>query len=54
MERDNWTCYICGQAAMEVDHVNPGDNHNSENLKAICIYCHRKKSGREGGLKTRY
>lgn len=44
MERDNYTCYLCGRPAQEVDHVIPwAISHNStlSNLRAICIKCNR-------------
>ena len=46
--RDGHRCYLCGEVASEVDHVEHGDDHSLENLKAICSPCHLKKSAREG------
>lgn len=42
-------CYLCGGYATDVDHVVPGDNHTSENLRPICPPCHKRKSSAEGG-----
>ncbi|MFD0918883.1 HNH endonuclease [Saccharopolyspora rosea] len=34
--------------ATEVDHIQPGDHHEAENLQAVCGPCHARKSAREG------
>lgn len=38
----------CSEVGTEVDHVNPGDNHDLSNLQAICSWHHGKKSSAEG------
>jgi 5-methylcytosine-specific restriction protein A len=38
----------CTNAATEVDHIIPGDDHSRENLRAICEEHHKPKSSREG------
>jgi len=56
-------CYICGHpGASDTDHVIPGDDHRTENLRPACgtgcqhcaaerrTPCHPAKSSREGGL----
>ncbi|PYC75204.1 HNH endonuclease [Micromonospora arborensis] len=39
----------CGKPATEVDHINPGDDHSMDNLRAACTACHAWKSSSEGG-----
>ena len=47
------TCYVCGlPGATEVDHVIPGDDHSSANLRPIHKACHARKSSREGGAAS--
>lgn len=42
-------CRACGLApSAEVDHVQPGDNHDETNLQGLCRPCHARKSAREG------
>ncbi|MFD1044178.1 HNH endonuclease [Kibdelosporangium lantanae] len=52
LKRDRFTCQIRGQGctahATEVDHIQPGDNHGLENLRAVCSTCHSRKSTSEG------
>lgn len=43
-------CYLCGEYASQIDHVIPGDDHELTNLRPICVRCHGRKSGREGGI----
>jgi len=50
LERDNYTCYICGGRADQVDHVigvAADGGEDDGNLAAICTPCHRRKTGRE-------
>lgn len=43
-------CKVCGQRlSTEVDHIEPGDDHDETNLQGICSPCHAIKSAREGG-----
>ncbi|GGK13130.1 hypothetical protein GCM10010124_02100 [Pilimelia terevasa] len=39
----------CDEPATEVDHIEPGDNHDPSNLRALCTWHHRRKSSQEGG-----
>lgn len=54
--RDRRTCQINGPGclgrATEVDHIDPGDNHDPANLQAVCTTCHAHKSAREGGAAS--
>lgn len=52
-ERDNWTCFYCGEKVTEnnatLDHYEPqckGGGDNKENLKTCCVVCNSIKSGR--------
>lgn len=52
LRRDGYRCQLglagCLEAANEVDHIVRGDDHSAENLQAVCIICHAKKSSAEG------
>lgn len=37
----------CGSPANQVDHIVRGDDHEPENLQALCVYCHGKKTAAE-------
>lgn len=49
LERDYYSCLICGRPANQVDHVQPGDNHHPSNLQSLCPTHHTLKSSSEGG-----
>lgn len=59
LERDNYTCKICGlhdPEIMQVDHVipkskTPALSLSLENLRAMCPNCHERKSRKEKGSK---
>lgn len=55
--RDGYQCQInghgCWGQATEVDHIQPDSNHDPANLRAVCHYCHGKKSSREGHATRR-
>lgn len=36
--------------ANEVDHINGHENHNPENLQALCRVCHGRKTQKEAEL----
>lgn len=40
----------CGDLASDVDHIIAGDNHDLDNLQALCSWHHRRKSSYEGYL----
>jgi 5-methylcytosine-specific restriction endonuclease McrA len=43
----------CVEVATDVDHIKPGDDHSMENLRSLCTWHHRKKSGAEGAAAQR-
>jgi 5-methylcytosine-specific restriction protein A len=52
LSRDSGICYLCGNIGADtVDHVERGDNHDLDNLKAVhdrvYPHCHRYKTSRE-------
>jgi 5-methylcytosine-specific restriction endonuclease McrA len=55
MHRDGRRCQwlradtgeICGLEASDVDHIEPGDNHDLSNLQALCRFHHLRKTGGE-------
>ena len=55
LKRDGHACRwvldggrLCGAPASDVDHVRRGDDHRDENLRSLCTYHHRRKTGQEG------
>ena len=49
LQRDQYTCYMCGDTANEVDHIIPRSRNGSdepENLAAACRRCNNAKSGK--------
>lgn len=49
LQRDQYTCYMCGGEANEVDHIYPrskGGSDEPENLAAACRRCNNAKSGK--------
>jgi 5-methylcytosine-specific restriction protein A len=47
LERDP-LCSVCHNAiSVEVDHIEPGDNHDLDNLQGICASCHETKTQAE-------
>ena len=51
LRRDRWRCQMnldgCLSEATDVDHIVAGDNHSSDNLRAVCRSCHKKKTSAE-------
>jgi 5-methylcytosine-specific restriction endonuclease McrA len=37
----------CIEAATDVDHIEPGDNHALENLQSLCAWHHKRKTANE-------
>ena len=55
LRRDGYRCQardsqgrLCGHAANQVDHIERGDNHDEDNLQALCRWHHAQKSSSEG------
>ncbi|QOI66988.1 HNH endonuclease [Microbacterium phage GardenState] len=55
LRRDSYRCqardslgHLCGAPANQVDHVIPGDDHDEDNLQALCRWHHDRKSSAEG------
>ena len=50
LERDNWTCQMCGGWGDECDHITPmkdlenGDVYDIMNLQILCRDCHIQKT----------
>lgn len=38
----------CSDPATDVDHITPGNDHSESNLRSLCDFHHKKKSGAEG------
>ena len=53
LARDNHTCAFCGRKATHVDHIRRGQDHSSNNLRALCASCHMSRTGRDGGTTKR-
>lgn len=56
LRRDGYRCTArrrddtrCPARATDVDHIEPGDNHDPSNLASLCSWHHARKSAREGG-----
>ena len=55
LHRDNHQCQAilndgtqCVAQGTDVDHIEPGDNHDLTNLQLLCRWHHNKKSSAEG------
>ena len=45
LRRDKHTCYICGcPDATQVDHIDNLGSEQDDNLAAVCVDCHRRKT----------
>lgn len=42
----------CRDRATDVDHIVPGDDHSVGNLRGICAWHHKRKSGQEGAAAS--
>jgi len=43
----------CPRVGTDVDHRDPGDNHDLRNLQLLCRHHHDKKTAREGIMGRR-
>lgn len=57
LQRDGHACtwiqddgLRCAAHATDVDHIVRGEDHSDDNLRSLCSFHHRRKSGREGAL----
>ena len=51
LERDGFKCVRCGSRnRLEVDHIEPGDNHAPDNLQTLCRNCHITKTANENRI----
>lgn len=55
LRRDGYKCQArdsrgvqCGDPANQVDHIEPGDDHDYDNLQSLCRWHHARKSSAEG------
>lgn len=55
LRRDGYRCQAvdstgvkCGAPANQCDHIERGDNHDEDNLQALCRWHHARKSSQEG------
>lgn len=55
LRRDSYRCQardsqgrVCGAWANQVDHIERGNNHDEDNLQALCRWHHARKSSAEG------
>lgn len=59
LDRDNHQCQwpvnggICGARATHCDHIERGLDHRTENLRALCMSHHMKRTGKDGGQAAR-
>lgn len=50
---DRHTNQRCDQQAVEVDHIQRGNDHNDTNLRSLCSWHHKKKTSIEGNTSRR-
>ena len=54
LQRDQWSCFYCGQPATTVDHIIPivkgGDPIAYDNLVSCCARCNSRKGSRSEGV----
>jgi 5-methylcytosine-specific restriction protein A len=61
LERDGYRCRlnfpdICIGRASQVDHIvqpEAGGTNDPSNLRAVCVPCHRRRTGRQGAAASR-
>lgn len=51
LQRDGYRCQVCGVQATEVDHITNlargGAVRELSNLRAVCRWCHKRKTAAE-------
>jgi 5-methylcytosine-specific restriction endonuclease McrA len=54
LRRDGYQCVArlvdgprCPEPGTDVDHIEPGDNHDLINLQTLCAWHHSRKTARE-------
>jgi 5-methylcytosine-specific restriction protein A len=59
LKRDRYRCQVQGQGCdgrgVEADHivsVAEGGDNSLENLRAICVPCHRRRTGQQGAREA--
>ena len=60
LRRDRYKCQAvmstgnrCLEPANQCDHIEAGDNHDLDNLEALCRWHHARKSSAEGAAARR-
>ncbi len=60
LRRDSYRCQAkdslgvrCDAYANQCDHIVAGDNHDEDNLQALCRWHHDRKSSAEGAAARR-
>ena len=60
LRRDGYKCRardstgaLCGAPANQADHIIPGDDHDLDNIQALCRWHHARKSSAEGNAARR-
>jgi 5-methylcytosine-specific restriction protein A len=53
LQRDPICNVCCNALSVEVDHIEPGDDHRFENLQGICKDCHDRKTQDEAAAGRR-
>lgn len=52
LDRDLWVCQLrddgCTVLAEEVDHVGDRADHSLGNLRAVCSWCHKRRTAAQG------
>lgn len=58
LARDKGLCQLrlkgCTYRATDIDHIERGNNHNLDNLRAACHHCHMVRTGHDGGTAQRH
>lgn len=52
LPEDHYPVGLCPTQATEVDHIGSDTDHREANLRALCTYHHRVRSGRQGQVAS--